>query len=303
MLSVEILMFVELFGGLMASRIHVQKTALVKAGVKEERYSGQATMQKLIDIALPYQKDFILSPKKKKIWLSSRQIGKSWTLSFIAVYKALSRKNGLSLCISTGARAAAELIKKCEQMAFAVKTLTKGKLDYTSSADSIKFANGARVLSLPSGNPAGLRGYTAAATLIDECAYIDHPYDVYSAIVPTLTRDPDAELVVASTPAGKYGLYWDLWNNADDTWYKQSTDIQQAKQNGLDVDIEQLKNMVIDPDIFDMEYMCRFADQFSQFVDLSLVDYVDDVPAEAKTHYVGMDVGSTSDRTAIVTLA
>ena len=188
-------------------------------------------------------------------------------------------------------------------MAFAVKTLTKGKLDYTSSADSIKFANGARVLSLPSGNPAGLRGYTAAATLIDECAYIDHPYDVYSAIVPTLTRDPDAELVVASTPAGKYGLYWDLWNNADDTWYKQSTDIQQAKQNGLDVDIEQLKNMVIDPDIFDMEYMCRFADQFSQFVDLSLVDYVDDVPPEAKTHYVGMDVGSTSDRTAIVTLA
>ncbi len=75
-----------------------------------------------------------------------------------------------------------------------------------------------------------------------------------------MTRDPDAELVVASTPAGKYGLYWDLWNNADDTWYKQSTDIQQAKQNGLDVDIEQLKNMVIDPDIFDMEYMCRFAD-------------------------------------------
>lgn len=61
--------------------------------------------------------------------------------------------------------------------------------------------------------------------------------------------------------------------------------------------------MVIDPDIFDMEYMCRFADQFSQFVDLSLVDYVDDVPAEAKTHYVGMDIGSTSDRTAIVTLA
>lgn len=184
-------------------------------------------------------------------------------MSFLAVYKALSKKNGLSLCISTGARAANELIKKCEQMAYAVKTLTKGKLDYSASADSIRFANGSRVLSLPSGNPAGLRGYSSAATLIDECAYIDRPNDVWAAIVPTLTRDPDSELVVASTPAGKYGLYWDLWNNADGTWHKQSTTIEEAKAAGLEVDIEALKKMAIDPDIFGMEYMCQFADSFS----------------------------------------
>lgn len=36
MLSVEIPTFVELFGGLMAFRIHVQKTVPVKAGAKEE---------------------------------------------------------------------------------------------------------------------------------------------------------------------------------------------------------------------------------------------------------------------------
>lgn len=213
-------------------------------------------MQSLIDIALPYQKQFILSPKKKKIWVSSRQIGKSFTLAFLAVYKALSRKNGLSLCISTGARSANELIKKCEQMAQAVKQLSKGSIDYMSSADAVKFSNGARVLSLPSGNPAGLRGYTASATLIDECAYIERPYDVYSAIVPTLTRDKNAELIIASTPAGKSGLFWDLWNNADDTWHKQSTTIEEACADGLQVDIEAMKNMVIDKEVFDMEYLC-----------------------------------------------
>lgn len=177
-------------------------------------------------------------------------------MSFLAVYKALTKRSGLSLCISTGARAASELVKKCEQMAYAVKVMSNGKIDYTSSADSIKFSNGARVLSLPSGNPAGLRGYTAAATLIDECAYIDRPYEVYAAIVPTLTRDTDAELVIASTPAGKKGLFWDLWNTADDTWYKQSTTIEDAKAGGLDVDIEQLKALTIDKEVFDMEYMC-----------------------------------------------
>ena len=220
-------------------------------------------MQSLIDIALPYQKQFILSPKKKKIWVSSRQIGKSFTLAFLAVYKALSRKNGLSLCISTGARSANELIKKCEQMAQAVKQLSNGAIDYVSSADTVKFSNGSRVLSLPSGNPAGLRGYTAAATLIDECAYIERPYDVYSAIVPTLTRDKNAELIIASTPAGKSGLFWDLWNSADDTWHKQSTTIEEACADGLQVDIEAVKNMVIDKEVFDMEYMCHFSDTFS----------------------------------------
>lgn len=36
---------------------------------------------------------------------------------------------------------------------------------------------------------------------------------------------------------------------------------------------------------------------------MSLIDYYDELPQEAKTRYFGMDVGSTSDRTAIVTLS
>lgn len=44
---------------------------------------------RLIDLALPYQRDFILAKSKRKLWLSSRQIGKSWSLAFIAVEKAL----------------------------------------------------------------------------------------------------------------------------------------------------------------------------------------------------------------------
>lgn len=67
----------------------------------------------LMDITLPYQRKFIQNPCKRKLWLSSRQIGKSFSCGMIAVYKALFRRNGLSLCISTGSRAASELLKKC----------------------------------------------------------------------------------------------------------------------------------------------------------------------------------------------
>lgn len=115
----------------------------------------------LIDLAYPYQKDFILNPRKRKIWVSSRQIGKSWSIALILCYKSLSKRNGLSLCISTGSRAASEIIRKCEQFAEAIKVLSDGEIDYTSSFDSIKFNNGSRVLSLPSSTDgSNLRGYT-----------------------------------------------------------------------------------------------------------------------------------------------
>ena len=59
---------------------------------------------RLIDLALPYQRRFIEAKKKRKLWLSSRQAGKSWALAGIAAFKACSRPCGLSLCVSTGSR-------------------------------------------------------------------------------------------------------------------------------------------------------------------------------------------------------
>ena len=216
--------------------------------------------------------------------------------------KAATKQNGLSLCVSTGARAASELVKKCIQMAEAVKMLSNGLLDYSASADCVKFSNGSRVLSLPSGNPSALRGYSAQAILLDECAFIERPDDVFAAIAPTLTRDPDAELIVASTPAGKSGFFWKLWNEAGDDWYKQRTTIDDAVAQGLEVDIAELEKLVGDKEVFDIEYRCKFADSWSSMIDLKLLDWYDELPAGAKTAYLGMDVGSTSDRTALVTL-
>ena len=216
--------------------------------------------------------------------------------------KAATKQNRLSLCVSTGARAASELVKKCIQMAEAVKMLSNGLLDYSASADCVKFSNGSRVLSLPSGNPSALRGYSAQAILLDECAFIERPDDVFAAIAPTLTRDPDAELIVASTPAGKSGFFWKLWNEAGDDWYKQRTTIDDAVAQGLEVDIAELEKLVGDQEVFDIEYRCKFADSWSSMIDLRLLDWYDELPAGAKTAYLGMDVGSTSDRTALVTL-
>lgn len=72
---------------------------------------------------------------------------------------------------------------------------------------------------MPSGNPDTLRGWTSDCTVIDECAFLERPDQVMQAIAPTLTRNKDAEFIVASTPAGRSGLFYDLYSSADDTWY------------------------------------------------------------------------------------
>lgn len=220
----------------------------------------------------------------------------------ISAYKALSNTNGLALCISTGSRAASELIKKVHLMAESVKKLTNGAIDYIPSADACKFSNGSRVISLPSGNPIALRGWSAQCVLIDECAFIESPQDVWQSIVPTLTRDQNAELVVASTPAAKVGLFWDLYSNADDSWYVQTTTLEDAVRDGLKVDIEQIRAMYPDKEVFEQEYMCKFASEYGSMIDTSLIDWYDDDPTGIDGRYLGMDIGSRQDRSAITTL-
>lgn len=260
-------------------------------------------MKNILEIFLPYQKSFFLNQKKRKVWISSRQIGKSFTLAGILTYKALSTKNGLSLCISTGARAASEIILKCKLFAEAIKLLSRGRINYTATFDQIKFSNGSRVLSLPSSTDgANLRGFSANAVCIDEAGYIQHLDTILQAINPTLSRDANAELILATTPAGRHGPFYELYKNAlvDDNWYVQQTTIYDAIDAGLKVDIEALKTLCPDPEIFDIEYNCKFSHQYNAMIDTSILQF-----GEFQTtgqYYVGIDVGRSNDNTAIVVL-
>ena len=69
--------------------------------------------------------------------------------------------------MSTGQRAASELLKKVKQMAEAVKVVSKGLITYTDNADSVTFST----------------------VCLDECAFIPFVDEIYQAIAPTLTRD------------------------------------------------------------------------------------------------------------------
>lgn len=183
--------------------------------------------------------------------------------------------------------------------------MTDGQITYTAAFDSVKFSNGSRILSLPSSTDgSNLRGYTATCVCIDEAAFISHLGDIMQAINPTLSRDPDSELILTSTPAGQNGDFYELYQKArtDDSWYIQTTTIQDAISAGLKTDLDSLRSLCPDPDVFSQEYECRFLSEYGTLVDTKLIDWYDELPKGTPVNYLGMDIGSRNDRSAIVIL-
>ena len=97
-----------------------------------------------------------------------------------------------------------------------MEVLTDGQLTFKSSFDSVRFSNGSRVMALPSSTDgANLRGWTVTGCVaIDEAAFIRNLDAIMQAIAPTLSRSRTAQLVIASTPAGKHGRFYDMWKAA-----------------------------------------------------------------------------------------
>ena len=259
----------------------------------------------LLDLLLPYQRRFVLNDRRKKFFLASRQIGKSFCSAFLAVYEALRKNDSIVLVISTGSRSAQEFLVKAQKFCEAVKIMSGNTITYEKTADKIKFNTGSIIMSLPSGNPNSLRGYSAQCVLIDECFFIENPSDVMQAIAPTLTRDQESKLILCSTPGSKSSIFYDMYINAmqDDEWYCQTTNIEDAVKEGLDVDIDQLRKLCPDENIFRIEYMCQFPEGSGQLIDSRLLQfYVPSSDLFFVDYFIGIDFARTNDGTSICVL-
>lgn len=218
------------------------------------------------------------------------------------VSTVLRGNNKVGICVSTGQRAASELLKKCVQFAEAVKILTDGAITYESSYDTIKFSNGSRILSLPN-NPASCRGITSDILCIDESAFIERFEDLLQAITPTLTRCRNAQFILTTTPGGKNGAFYDFFQNQLSNAYVQYTTIEDAVNDGLKVDIEELKKMCQDEEVFNQEYMCQFSSSSGSVIDPDLMKCSSPNECCEQTrysaYYLGMDIGRKNDNTVL----
>ena len=243
-------------------------------------------------------------------FICARQIGKSFLIGYAAVEHCWTKANAKVVILSSGERASLEVLDKCKRICKVFKltfnqTAADLSIDVTSS--EIRFSNGSKIITLPSGDPDKVRGFSPTLTICDEFSTQQDQDAFYAAIFPFVTSPFGGEkkLIIVGTPLGTQNLFWRLWTEQND-FAKYSIDIYEAKAQGLNVDIDLLKKNIPDEDTFAQEYLCRPMDSISNLFTYDLLNQVTFATKPSSpviVRYGGMDIGRHNDLTAITILA
>ncbi len=250
---------------------------------------------------LQYQHRWLNDKSRFKIALKARQIGFTTVLCFEAINMALAEKCRI-LILSTTERQSREVIDRIYDILNVAKRAKGIKLPRETRSE-ITLPNGSRIISLPA-SPSSVRGYTGHV-MLDEFAFHKDAKEIWRAMLPITTRGYSVRIV--STPAGKSGKYYEIWNNADEMGFsRHEVTIYDAIKDGLKIDLSAIKSST-DPDDFAQEYECVFLDEAHSYFPMELI--IDAITAECEdsvwdgkfrgVFYAGIDIGRKKDLTVI----
>ncbi len=272
-----------------------------------------------MSILLPYQRRWVDDHSRFKIWLASRQVGKSFALTLEAVLDAVERRTTW-VFLSAGERQSLELAEKARLHLEAIKIAAAELDDDFLDKDGTRYRqlllrlpNGSRLIFLPA-NPSTARGYTANVAL-DEFAFHIDSAAIWAALFPSITRSRDLKLRVASTPQGKSNVYYRLWEAAvrlgdRGVWSRHRTDIYDAVADGLPVDPEELRTGLNDSLAWQQEYLLEFLEESTAYLSYELLATcedpaatldltVEEIDLTAGDLYLGLDIGRQRDLSVI----
>ncbi len=254
---------------------------------------------------LKYQRDWLSDNNRFKIELKSRQIGGSVALCFDAVENALSEKCK-NLILSTTERQSKEVIDKIYSIFHVFNRVIKFKLPIENKSE-IELPNGSRIISLPA-SPKSVRGYSGHIYL-DEFAFHRDAKEIWKSMLPIATRGYKVNII--STPAGKSGKFYEIWQNAEDMGFsRHKVNIYRAISDGFKVNLDEIKRAT-DPESFAQEYECVFVDEnYAYFTYDEIIQIVEDVDYGSEQNawnghklgqfYMGIDIGRRKDLTAFI---
>jgi hypothetical protein len=164
----------------------------------------------------PWQAQILRSSSRRLILNCARQTGKSTTAATLAFHRALYHPASLILLVSPSQRQSTELFRKVNDLLRQLAERSSAQAE-RSSADrlSCTFANGSRIVSLPS-SESTIRGFSGASLIVeDEASRVSD--DLYRAVRPMLATS-GGRLILMSTPFGKRGHFWDVWSEGGAEW-------------------------------------------------------------------------------------
>jgi len=204
----------------------------------------------------PWQEAVLKSGDPRICLNCCRQSGKSSTVAVKALHIGLYEPKSLILLLSRSLRQSGELARKVfdcyESSGRTVPPEAESKL-------ALELSNGSRILALPGGDEAGIRGFSGVRCLIiDEASRC--PDALYAALRPMLAVS-GGTMILLSTPYGKRGFFFRVWTESQ-RWLKIQVTAQQCPR--LTPDFLQEEWIELGPRWYGQEYLCQFVEAVGQ---------------------------------------
>jgi len=153
------------------------------------------------------------STNRLNILMASRQIGKSVTSAIFILWFTMFNPEKTALIVADNFNTTKELLDKLKITLEGLPFFMKPGIKLINSGN-IKFDNDSRIVARTTTKKSGI-GLTVNLLYMDEFAHIDSAKldEFYRAVFPTVTADPNAKVIITSTPNGKNKFY-DIWTDA-----------------------------------------------------------------------------------------
>jgi hypothetical protein len=219
-----------------------------------------------------WQQTILESDDPRIILNCARQVGKSQTVAVKALHIALSEPKSLILLLSRSLRQSQELARKVfdayESSGRRVPPEAETKL-------ALELSNGSRILALPGGDEAAIRGFSGVRSLVlDESARI--PDALWVAVRPMIAVSRGS-IMLLSTPFGKRGFFYRVWSQSQ-RWLKIMVTAEQCPR--LSPEFLAEERVELGERWYLQEYGCVFVEAQGQIFSDDAIDaaFRDDIP-------------------------
>lgn len=200
----------------------------------------------------PWQVNALRWAGKRAIWNIARQSGKSTVATLLGLHRAVYVPYSLILLVSPSLRQSSELFRKVADWLARMPNPPELPEDNKLSCT---FANGSRIVSLPS-TEATVRGFSGVNLIIeDEASRV--PDNLYRALRPMLSVS-GGSIILMSTPFGKRGHFHEEWVHGGETW--ERTEITAAHNPRITPEFLAEERRSLGDWWYQQEYECQFMD-------------------------------------------
>lgn len=185
---------------------------------------------------------------KRLLMVCSRQSGKTFVASVLALHEAVYNKGALVLIVSYNLDQAMELVRRIVEISQWLSLPPMLGLN----KKSLELANGSRILSL-SATEGAVRSWTPTLVIVDEasrCAEL-----TYLSLRPVMAVT-DARLILLSSPNGTAGFFWRAYAKPVEKWVVAEVTAEQCPR--ISAEFLEAEYKILGERLYKQEYQNMF---------------------------------------------